>query len=97
MSDDILKIDPTQPGADRQMMLTPDYWPHNSFLPLIGGPGDGIGVLVLVAGCDRWTVYHVNIVDSRLSRLLAGDQDTGVQASAYCSVDELLEAGWRVD
>lgn len=59
---------------------------------------DELGLMVIVAGLDRWHVYRLNAMDVRLRPLLwsATIQDS-VTVYEYQSAEEVFDAGWRVD
>ena len=79
---DVLRIDPSEPGADVRMMKTPDLWPLGPVLPLKGADG-ALGVIVAKPGFPRWRVYLVNLLEDRLRRLVIDQDDTGIEYRDY--------------
>jgi hypothetical protein len=85
-----------------QMMASPSRWPLHPWLPLQRGPDSNpaaeLGVLY-----DAWgqsgtpgysaTVYFVNVVVAPL----AADELFALPHETYDTLDELYDAGWRVD
>lgn len=93
------------PGDDLRMFKTPDLWPLGAVLPLCqegamargGGFRDGLGILVNRPGFARWTVWHVNIMETEpLRKLLRGEDGHGIDATVYTDAEAIYDAGWRV-
>lgn len=93
---DTLRIDPRQPGADRQMMMTPDYWLLGPVLALQNDDGR-LGIMISQPGHPRWRVWDVNLYDERLRPLLQGRTVGDLVCYDYDGVDAVLEAGWKVN
>lgn len=77
---------------DKELILTPDAWPNWPLLPMKKSVEHGMpNVAVMVdAGLDTGKVvlYLANMWSENL---------TGSEKLEFASVDDLLEAGWRVD
>lgn len=92
------------PGDDLQMFKTPDLWPLGAVLPLkhsnhLNRPTlrDGVGILVNRPGFARWTVWHVNIMETEpLRKLLRGEDGHGIDATVYTDAEAIYDAGWRL-
>lgn len=57
-----------------------------------------LGVLVLHADLERWTVLRLNMLDQRIRPVLfRGEIPSSVSFYTYGGAQEVFDAGWRVD
>jgi len=88
------------PTRDRQIIRNPASWSMGSVLPmknfaqLDSADRPTLGCLILGRGLTR--VHHVNWYDLA-EHVTSHDGIDKLEQTEYATLDEMLEAGWRVD
>lgn len=99
-SDNVLSVNPRDPGIDRRMISTPDLWPLGAILPLVRSDSHPryVGVLVARAEIPRFRVFTVSMYDRRVVALMRGArvECESIPHVDYADIDALLADGWRV-
>lgn len=100
--DNVLRLNPRDPGADRRMMMTPDLWPFCPLLPVKRSRGahpPERGVMVATANAPRTRVFTVVMYDRRIVDVARGarPEHDDIPHFDYESIDAILGAGWRVN